>query len=78
MCSSERHLHEEIKCRQSTFKKVNNYPKYVINKLNRQKKLNHMQTVNIERSAINQTAQNEQDKLHLLLLAYASNKEKRS
>ena len=33
-----------------------------------------MQNMNIKRSTINQTAQNEQDKHHLLVLPYAGNK----
>ena len=37
-------------------------------------KLKHTQNMNIERSTINQTTQNEQDKRHLLVLPYAGNK----
>ena len=72
--SSETYLNEEIKYVESTFEKVNNYPKYVITQLNREVKLKHTQNINIERSAINQTSQNEQDKHHLLVLPYAGNK----
>ena len=36
ICSSERFFHEEIRYMESTFKKVNNYHKYVINQLKRQ------------------------------------------
>ena len=31
ICSRERYLHEEMQYIKSTFKKINNYPKYVIN-----------------------------------------------
>ena len=51
---------------ESTFKKVNNYPKYVLNQPNREVKL--------KRSMINQTALNEQEKHHLLILPYTGNK----
>ena len=72
--SSETCLNEEIKHIESTFEKVNNYPKYVITQLKREVKLKHTQNMNIERSTINQTTQNEQDKRHLLVLPYAGNK----
>ena len=52
--SSEKYLHEEIKYIELTFEKVNNYPKHVINQLNREVKLKHTQNMNIERSTINQ------------------------
>ena len=58
-CSSQTYLNEEIKYIESTFEKV---------------KLKHTQNMNIERSTINQTTQNEQDKRHLLVLPYAGNK----
>ena len=74
ICSSETYLNEEIKYIESTFEKVNNYPKYVITQLKREVKLKHTQNMNIERSTINQTTQNEQDKRHLLVLPYAGNK----
>ena len=74
ICSSETYLNEEIKYIGSTFEKVNNYPKYVITHLKREVKLKYTQNMNIERSTINQTTQNEQDKLHLLVLLYAGNK----
>ena len=61
----------------STFEKVNNYPKYVINQLNRKVKLKHTENIIIERSAIDQTAQNEQKKCHLLDLPSAGNKGER-
>ena len=72
--SSETYLNEEIKYIESTFEKINNYPKYVITQLKREVKLKHTQNMNIERSTINQTTQNEQDKRHLLVLPYAGNK----
>ena len=74
ICSSERYLREKIKYIDSTFEKVNNYPKYVINQLNRKVKLKHTENIIIERSTIDQTAQNEQKKCHLLDLPYAGNK----
>ena len=74
ICSNEAYLNEEIKYIEPTFEKVNNYPKYVIIQLKREVKLKHTQNMNIERSAINQTTQNEQDKRHLLVLPYAGNK----
>ena len=72
--SSETYLNEEIKYVESTFEKVNNYPKYVITQLNREVKLKYTQNMNIERSTINHTTQNKQDKCHLLVLPYAGNK----
>ena len=39
ICSSETYLNEEIKYIESTFEKVNNYPKYVITQLKREVKL---------------------------------------
>ena len=69
--SSERYLHGEIKYIEATFEKVNNYPKYVINQLNREVKLKHTENMNIECSTINQTALNEQEIRHLLILPYA-------
>ena len=69
-----KHLNGEIKYIESTFEKVNSYPKYVITQLKREVKLKHTQNMNIERSTINQTTQNEQDKRHLLVLPYAGNK----
>ena len=77
-CSSEKYLREEIKYIESTFEKVNNYPKYVITQLNGEVKLKHTQSMNIECLTINQTAQNEQDQHHLLVLLYAGNFKKRS
>ena len=74
ICSSKRYLHEEIKYIESTFVKINNYPKYVINQLNREVKLKHMENMNIEQSTINETTLNDQEKCHLLVLPYASNK----
>ena len=74
ICSSERYLHEEIEYKESTFEKANNYPNYVISQLKREVKLKHTQNMHIERSTINQTAQNEQDKRHLLVLPYVGNK----
>ena len=74
ICSSETYLNEEIKYIESTFEKVNNFPKYVITQLKREVKLKYMQNVNIERSTINQTTQNEQDKRHLFVMPYAGNK----
>ena len=59
MYSSERYFHEEIKYIQYTFKRVNNYHKYVITQLKHGVKLKYTQNMNIERSTINQTAQNE-------------------
>ena len=59
---------------ESTFKKDNNYPRYVINQLNREVKLKHAQIMNIERSVTTRTAQNEQEKRHLLVLPYFGNK----
>ena len=56
------------------FEKVNNYPKYVITQLKCEAKVKHRQNMNIERSTINQTAQNEQDKHNLVVLPYAGNK----
>ena len=47
ICSSERYLHEEMKYKESTFEKVNNYAKYVINQLNREVKLQHTQNMNL-------------------------------
>ena len=41
ICSSVGYLHEEIKYIETTFAKVNNYPKYVINQLNREVTLKH-------------------------------------
>ena len=67
ICSSERYLHEEIKYIELTFEKINNYPKYVINQLNREVKLKHTENINIERSNINQTTPNEQEKRRLLV-----------
>ena len=72
--SSERYFHEEIKYIQSTFKRVNNYHKYVITQLKHGVKLKYTQNMNIERSTINQTAQNEQDKHNLVVFPYAGNK----
>ena len=72
--SSETYLNEETKYIKSTFEKVNNYPKYVITQLKREVKLKHTQNMNIERSTINQTTQNEQDKRNLLVLPYAGKK----
>ena len=74
ICSSERYFHEEIKYIELISEKGNNYPKYVINQLNREVKLKHTQYMNIECSTINQTAQNDQEKRHLLVLPYAGNK----
>ena len=74
ICLSERYLNEEIKYIESTLEKVNNYPKYVITQLKRKVKLKHTQNMNIERSTINQSTQNEQDKRHLLVLPDAGNK----
>ena len=71
ICSSERYLHEEIKYIESTFEKVNNYPKYVINQLNREVKLKNTENMNTERSTINQTALNEQEKRHFSVLPHA-------
>ena len=65
---------EKMKCIESTFEKVNNHPKYVINQLNRKVKLKHKENMNIEQSTINQTALSEQDKCHFLALLYAYNK----
>ena len=64
--SNESYLHEEVKHVESTFKKVNNYPKYVLNRPNREVKL--------KRSTINQTVLNEQEERHLLILPYTGNK----
>ena len=74
ICSSERYLNEEIKSIESTFEKVNNYPKYVITQLKHEVKLKHTQNMNIRRATINETTNNEQYKLHLLVLPYAGNK----
>ena len=74
ICSSERYLNEEIKHTELIFEKVNNYPKYVITQLKCEAKVKHRQNMNIERSTINQTAQNEQDKHNLVVLPYAGNK----
>ena len=74
ICSSERYFPEEIRYLESTFKKVNNYHKYVINQLKRQVKLKHTQSMNIECSTINQTAQIEQEKRNFLVLPYAGKK----
>ena len=74
ICSSERYLHKETEYIELTFKKTSNYPNYVISQLKREVKLKHTQNMPIERSAINQTAQNEQDKRHLLVLPYVGNK----
>ena len=76
-CSSEKYLREEIKYIESTFEKVNNYPKYVITQLNGEIKLKHTQSMNIECLTINQTAKNEQDQHNLLVLLYAGNKEEK-
>ena len=54
---SETYLKEEIKYIESTFEKVNNFPKYVITQLKREVKLKYTQNVNVERSTINQTTQ---------------------
>ena len=59
---------------QSTFEKVNNYHKYVITQLKHGVKLKSAQNMNIERSTINQTIKNKQEKRHLLILPYAGNK----
>ena len=74
ICTSETYLNEEINYIERTFEKANNYSNYVITQLKREAKLKHTQNMNIERSAINQTTQNEQDKRHLLVLPYAGNK----
>ena len=74
ICSSETYLNGEMKYIESTFKKVNSYPKYVITQLKREVKLKHTQNMNIERSTINQTTQNEHDKHRLLALPYVGNK----
>ena len=54
--------------------KVNNYPKYVIDQLNCEEKLKHTEHINIDCSTINQTALDEQEKRHLLVLPNAGNK----
>ena len=72
--SSERFLNEEMKYVELKFEKVNNYRKYGITQLKREVKLKHKLKLNIERSTINQSTQNEQDKRHLLVLPYADNK----
>ena len=77
ICSSERYLHEEIKYIEPSFEKVNNYPKYVINQLNREVQPKHTGNMNIERLTKNQTALIEQEKRHLLDLPYADNKEEK-
>ena len=64
-----------MKYTKSTLLKIDDYPtKYVINQLNHEVKLKHMEHMNIECSAINQTALNEQEKRHFAL-PYAGNKE---
>ena len=50
---------------ESTYEKVNNYPKYIINQLNREVKLKLTHNMYTKRSTIIQTAQNEQEKRHL-------------
>ena len=72
--SSERYLYEEIKYIEPTLEKVNNYPKYVINQLNRDAKLKQTGNMNIECSTINEAVLNKQDKRHFLVLPYAGNK----
>ena len=74
ICSSERYLHEEMKYIESTFEKINNYRKYVINQLKREVKLKHTENMNIKTSTIKQTTLNEKEKRHLLFLLYAGNK----
>ena len=53
---------------------LNIYPKYVITQLKHEVKLKHTQNMNIRRATINETTNNEQYKLHLLVLPYAGNK----
>ena len=72
--SNERYLHEEMKYIESTFKRFNNYPENITNQPNREVKLKHTENMNIERSTITQTALNDQEKHHLLVLPYAGNK----
>ena len=50
----------------STFEKVNNYLKYVINQPNREVKPKHMEDIDIEYSMIHQAALKEQEKRYLL------------
>ena len=59
---------------ESTFEKINNYRKYVINQLKRELKLKHTENMNIKTSTIKQTTLNEKEKRHLLFLLYAGNK----
>ena len=58
---------------ESTFKKFNNYPEDITNQLNHEVKLKRTKNMNIERSTITQTALNDQQKRHLLVLLYAGN-----
>ena len=78
ICSSERYLHKEIKYIKSTFEKVNNYLKYVINQPNREVKPKHMEDIDIECSMIHQAVLKEQEKRYLLfyLMLKRSLKEK--
>ena len=69
---------EKIKYIDSTFNQVINNRKYDNNQLNGKVKLKHTENINVERSTIDQAAQNERKKRHLLDLRYAGNKGERS